>query len=160
METDDERFRRVATIFDAAGFLKTLGIRLERVGPDSCDTSLVVTPAHHQQHGYVHAGVVTTLADHTAGGAARAAVPPGSDVLTLELKINFLLPGRGDRLEAHGRTLRAGRRIVVSESEVFEVSGGERRLVAKCLSTLTVLPERSPKSPRRSRSANHSEGFG
>jgi uncharacterized protein (TIGR00369 family) len=142
IETDEERFRRVASIFDAAGFLHTLGIRLDAVGPDWCETSLTVTPAHQQQHGYVHAGVVTTLADHTAGGAARAAVPPGSDVLTLELKINFLLPGRGERLESRGRTLRAGRRIVVSESEVFEVAGGDRRLIAKCLSTLTVLEER------------------
>jgi uncharacterized protein (TIGR00369 family) len=142
VETDVERFRRVATIFDAAGFLSTLGIRLERVGPDSCETSLAITPAHHQQHGYIHAGVITTLADHTAGGAARAAVPPGFDVLTLELKINFLLPGRAARLEARGHTLRAGRRIVVSESEVFEVDGAERRLIAKCLSTLTVLGER------------------
>jgi uncharacterized protein (TIGR00369 family) len=142
VETDEERFRRVAAIFDAAGFLATLGIRLERVGPDSCETSLAITPAHHQQHGYIHAGVIATLADHTAGGAARAAVAPGSDVLTLELKINFLLPGRAHRLEAHGRTLRAGRRIVVSESEVFEVDGAERRLIAKCLSTLTVLNER------------------
>lgn len=143
IETDEERFGRVASIFDAAGFLRTLGIRLESVGPDWCETSLMVTPAHQQQHGYVHAGVITTLADHTAGGAARAAVAPGSDVLTLELKINFLLPGRTDRLEARGRTLRAGRRIIVSESEVFEAAAGaERRLIAKCISTLTVLDER------------------
>ena len=142
VETDEERFRRVATIFDAAGFLHTLGIRLEGVGPDWCETSLTVTPAHQQQHGYVHAGVITTLADHTAGGAARAAVPPGYDVLTLELKINFLLPGRGERLVARGRTLRAGRRIIVSETEVFEIDGAERRLIAKLSSTLTVLEER------------------
>jgi uncharacterized protein (TIGR00369 family) len=141
-ETDEARFKRVASIFDAAGFLQTLGIRLDRVGPDWCQTSLTVTDAHRQQHGYVHAGVVTTLADHTAGGAARAAIPPGKDVLTLELKINFLLPGRGGRLEALGRTLRAGRRIVVSEVEVFEVAAGTRELIAKLVSTLTVLDER------------------
>lgn len=148
IETDEERFTRVASIFDAAGFLHTLGIRLEGVGPDWCETSLMVTPAHQQQHGYVHAGVITTLADHTAGGAARAAVAPGSDVLTLELKINFLLPGRSQRLEARGRTLRAGRRIIVSESEVFEAeAGAERRLIAKCISTLTVLDERPFAAP-------------
>jgi len=38
-----------------------------------------------------------------------AAMPPGRDVLTLELKINFLRPGRGDRLVSRGRVLRAGR---------------------------------------------------
>ena len=77
-ETEDERFLRVAAIFDAAGFLHTLGVRLDAVGPGSCQTSLALTPALLQQHGFAHAGVVTTLADHTAGGAAKAAVPSGA----------------------------------------------------------------------------------
>jgi len=141
-ETDTERYRRVSAIFESAGFLHTLGVRLEAVGPGTCVTSLALTPALKQQHGFTHAGVVTTLADHTAGGAARAALPPGRDVLTLELKINFLRPGRGDRLVARGRTLRAGRTVVVSESEVFAVADGEEELIAKLLSTLTVLDER------------------
>jgi len=141
-ETDDERFRRVAAIFDAARFLDTLGIRLEAVGPGSCETSLRLTPALLQQHGFAHAGVVTTLADHTAGGAAKAAVPPGRDVLTLELKINFLRPGRGDRLVARGRVLSAGRTSVVSESEVFAFADREEQLIAKLMSTLTVFDQR------------------
>ena len=146
-ESDDERFRRVAAIFEPAGFLKTLGVRLEAVGPDWCETSLPLSPALHQQHGFAHAGVITTLADHTAGGAARAAVPPGRDVLTLELKINFLRPGRGERLIARGRTLRAGRHTVVSESEVFAVAEGKEVLIAKLSSTLTVLDERPFAAP-------------
>ena len=79
---------------------------------------------------------------HTAGGAAKAAVPPGRDVLTLELKVNFLRPGRGDRLVARGRVLRAGRTSVVSESEVFAVADGEEQLIAKLMSTLTVFDQR------------------
>ena len=142
VESDEERFRRVAAIFEPAGFLRTLGVRLEAVGPDWCETSLTLSPALHQQHGFAHAGVITTLADHTAGGAARASVPPGRDVLTLELKINFLRPGRGEQLVARGRTLRAGRHTVVSESEVFAVAEGEEVLIAKLSSTLTVLDER------------------
>ena len=141
-ETDEARHARVAAIFHSAGFLSTLGIALDAVGPDWCETSLTITDAHRQQHGYVHAGVVTTLADHTAGGAARAALPPGKDVLTLELKINFLLPGRSGRLEARGRTLRAGRTVAVAESEVFAVSDTGRELIAKLVSTLAVLDER------------------
>jgi uncharacterized protein (TIGR00369 family) len=69
-----------------------------------------VADCHRQQHGYVHAGVMTTLADHRAGGAARAAVAAGNDVLTVEFKINFLAPARGRRLTAAGRTLGPGAR--------------------------------------------------
>jgi uncharacterized protein (TIGR00369 family) len=146
-ETDDQRYRRVAAIFDAAGFLDTLGIHLDAVGPGHCETSLRLTPALLQQHGFAHAGVVTTLADHTAGGAAKSAVAPGRDVLTLELKINFLRPGRGERLVARGRVLRAGRTSIVSESEVFAVADGEEQLIAKLMSTLTVFDQRPLATP-------------
>lgn len=141
-ESDNDRFRRVAMIFEAASFLKVLGVRLEAVGPGTCETSLDISDAHRQQHGYVHAGVVATLADHSAGGAARAALPAGKDVLTLEFKVNFLLPGRGGQLQAKGHALRAGRSTVVSESEVFEIIGAERRLIAKLVSTLLIIDER------------------
>ena len=131
-ETNEARHARVAAIFHSAGFLSTLGIALDAVGPDWCETSLTITDAHRQQHGYVHAGVVTTLADHTAGGAARAALPARqgrADAGTEDL--NFLLPGRSGRLEARGRTLRAGRTVAVAESEVFAVSDTGRELIRK-----------------------------
>lgn len=136
-----DHFAHVAPIFEDAAFVGHLGIELTAAGPGWCETALTTRDAHLQQHGFVHAGVVTTLADHTAGGAARAAVPPGSDVLTIEFKINFLRPAPSGRLVAIGRTLRAGKRIVVAESEVMAVQGEERVLVAKLISTLTVIPQ-------------------
>ena len=132
----------VAPIFEDAAFANHLGIVLKAAGPGWCETALVAQDAHLQQHGFVHAGVVTTLADHTAGGAARAAVPPGSDVLTIEFKMNFLRPATGRHFVAKGKTLRAGKRIAVAESEVYAVDGGEPMLVAKCISTLSVMPQR------------------
>ena len=128
----------VQNIFDKAAFIRHLGIELVRVGDGSCETRLRTKPEHGQQHGHVHAGVVTTLADHTAGGAARASVAEGHDVLTIEFKINFLRPGSGPKLRAIGKTLRAGKNIAVAESEVFD---GEM-LIAKCTSTLAVIKPR------------------
>ncbi len=141
-DTSQDFVGHVAPIFEDAAFVRHLGIVLVAAGPGSCETSLVVRDAHLQQHGFVHAGVITTLADHTAGGAARAAVPAGSDVLTIEFKMNFLRPARGGHFTCTGRTLRAGQRIVVAESEVYSADSGERTLVAKCISTLTVMPQR------------------
>jgi uncharacterized protein (TIGR00369 family) len=134
-------FEHVAPIFIDAAFVTDLGIALNDVGPGWCETSLTVMPKHLQQHGHVHAGVITTLADHTAGGAAKAAVPPGSDVITIEFKMNFLRPARGQHLTCRGETLRAGKNIVVSESQVFAGEGQSRQLVAKCTSTLAVIPQ-------------------
>ena len=133
-------FQHVEPIFAKAAFANHLGIILQAVGPGWCETSLSIAPAHLQQHGHVHAGVITTLADHTCGGAARAAVPIGSDVITIEFKVNFLRPVRGRHLTCRGETLRAGRNIIVTESEVFEGEGATRQRVAKCTSTLAVIP--------------------
>jgi uncharacterized protein (TIGR00369 family) len=132
----------VLPIFEDAAFVRDLGITLVDAGPGWCETALHARDTHLQQHGFLHAGVVTTLADHTAGGAARAAVPPGSDVLTIEFKMNFLRPARTRHLACVGRTLRAGKSVVVAESEVFSVDGSERTLVAKCISSLSVIPQR------------------
>lgn len=140
-EESDEVFRHVEPIFQDAAFVHDLGITLTAAGHGWCETSLDVADRHLQQHGFAHAGVITTLADHTAGGAARAAVPPGSDVLTIEFKINFLRPVTDRRLVARGRTLQAGRKIVVAESEVFAGTDDPPRLVAKCVSTLVVIPQ-------------------
>jgi uncharacterized protein (TIGR00369 family) len=125
----------VHSIFTKAEFIRHLGIELVSVGEGTCETRLSIKPEHGQQHGHIHAGVITTLADHTAGGAARAAVAAGFDVLTIEFKINFLKPGSGKELRAKGKALRAGRSIAVAESEVYD---GEA-LIAKCTSTLAVI---------------------
>jgi uncharacterized protein (TIGR00369 family) len=137
-----QRFRRVEKIFTDAVFIAHLGIKLDKVGKGWCETSLDVSGAHAQQHGFVHAGVLTTLADHSCGGAAKAAVGAKEDVITVEFKINFLRPARGQRLSARGQTLRAGKNVVVTESEVYSHEAGGKLLVAKCLSTLVVIPQR------------------
>jgi uncharacterized protein (TIGR00369 family) len=140
-ENDPDVFQHVEPIFHDAAFIRHLGITLEAAGHGWCRTSIAVGPDHLQQHGFVHAGVITTLADHTAGGAARAAVAPGIDVITIEFKINFLKPAKSDTLAATGQVLRAGKTIIASESEVYAMSTDGPALVAKCMSTLAVIPQ-------------------
>ncbi|MGH9557345.1 MAG: PaaI family thioesterase [Terriglobales bacterium] len=128
----------VRNIFEKADFLRYLGVELTSVGEDWCESQLAVRDHHRQQHGFIHAGVLATLADHTAGGAARA-VSGDRDVITIEFKINFLRPAVGERLRCRARVLRAGKSIVVSEAEVFALKDGEEKLVAKATETLSVI---------------------
>jgi uncharacterized protein (TIGR00369 family) len=138
--SSQEIFDHVQAIFGDAAFVAHLGIKLEAAGQGWCETSLVVAPEHMQQHGYAHAGVVTTLADHTCGGAARSGVAAGADVITIELKINFLRPATAPRLRARGQTLKTGRTVIVVESEVRSADE-PNVLIAKCMSTLAVIPQ-------------------
>jgi uncharacterized protein (TIGR00369 family) len=104
------------------------------------ETVCPVRPEHRQQDGFVHAGVLATLADHTAGYAAYTLVPQDRRILTIEFKINFLKPAVGDRVLCRARVLSPGRTILVAESEVFAIDSGADRLVAKATVTLMAVP--------------------
>ena len=132
--------RRVRALFDKARFLSHLGVRVGGVGDGWCESALDVAPHHLQQDDYVHAGVVATLADHTAGGAACTQVAAEQTVLTIEFKVNLLRPAVGGGLLCRSTVLRGGRTLIVCESEVFARRGAEEKLVAKATVTLAVVP--------------------
>jgi uncharacterized protein (TIGR00369 family) len=132
-------------IFRAAPFIMSLGIELESVSHGQCHTTLRLRPEHLQQTGVVHAGVIATMADHTAGGAAGSVLERGSYPLTVEFNVNLLRAASGDRLTCHSRVLKAGRTLVVAESEVFACVNAEDVLVAKATVTLAVRRREEPR---------------
>src|SRR5215470_19311379 len=130
----------VEQIFRDAQFVQSLGIELTSWGKGWCETRVTVLPAHRQQHGFIHAGVLMTLADHTCGGAAASTMPEDRDVITVENKISFLRPASGEKLICRAEVLRAGRNLVFVEAEVTVESAGGPMMVAKASSTLAVVP--------------------
>ncbi len=123
-------------------FLAHLGVRVTSTSFGECETSLELKPEHAQQNGYAHAGVLVTLADHTAGAAACTQLSAGQGVLTIELKINFLRPAEGTHLRCVAQALRVGKTIAVVESSVFagDAQATPNKLVAKAMITLAVVP--------------------
>ena len=136
---DDAKASLVKRIFEQAQFVRSLGIELIAFGDGWCETRVVVTPTLEQQHGFVHAGVLMTLADHTCGGAAATMVPEGQDVITVENKVSFLRPASGAVLFCRAEVLRAGKRLIFTEGEVMVERDGKRVIVAKASSTLAVI---------------------
>ena len=136
-ENNDDLVRQ---IFDNARFVQSLGMELISFGKGWCETRVQVVPVLKQQHGFVHAGVVMTLADHTCGGAAATTAPAGHDVITVENKVSFLRPASGSVLFCRAQVLRAGKSLVFVEAEVAVERATERVLVAKASSTLAVIP--------------------
>ena len=141
MSDEDSALReRIARIFTAAPFVGELGIELVDLGPGWCQTALPIERRHLQHGGVAHAGVISSLADHTAGAAAQTHCGPGEMVVTAEFKINLLRPGTGQRLECRAQVLKAGRSLHVVEAEVYGQRGDERVLVAKFNATMAVIP--------------------
>jgi uncharacterized protein (TIGR00369 family) len=132
-QVDPAAADRVRALFSDASFMRWLGARVDSIAPGMVLTSLEVRPDHLQQDGFVHAGVLTTLADHTAGAAAGTT---SNRPLTIELKINLLRPAKGPFLRCRATVLKPGKTITVAESEVHD---GDK-LVAKAMVTLSVAP--------------------
>ena len=116
--------------------MRMLGATLLRVEPGAVDIKLPFREDLTQQHGYVHAGVLTSIADTACGYAALTLMGEGSDVLTVEFKINLLRPGRGEVFVAQGRVLRPGRTVTVSRGDVYAESAEGSALVATMLATI------------------------
>lgn len=122
-------------------FMRTLGATLETVAPGEVAITFDFQEALCQQNGFLHAGVLASTADSACGYAALTLAPEGTDVLSVEFKINLLAPARGARFLAAARVLRAGRTLTAATAEVFAFAGGERTLVA--VLTATIISRRS-----------------
>jgi uncharacterized protein (TIGR00369 family) len=123
-------------------FMTALGARLERVEPGVVSVRVPFSAEHAQQNGFLHAGVLASVADSACGYAALSVVPPQHDVLAVEFKINLLRPATARNFVAEARVLRAGRTLVVSFAEVWGESDSGRDLVATMLSTVIARPLR------------------
>ena len=133
---DEARIRR---LYLRAPFVRDLGMTLDGAGPGWCEASLAVEERHLQQDGFVHAGVVTTLADHTGGGAGWTCTTEGQTVLTVEFKISLVRPATGGRLRCRAEVVRAGRTLIFTEATVFAVDADGEKLVARLSQTLAVV---------------------
>jgi uncharacterized protein (TIGR00369 family) len=115
---------------------------LTRVEPGVVEITLPYRADLTQQHGYVHAGIVTTIADSASGYAAYTLMPPESDVLAVEFKVNLLRPAKGELFVARAEVIKPGKTLTVVRADVVATSGAEDRLlVATMQGTMMRLPK-------------------
>jgi uncharacterized protein (TIGR00369 family) len=132
--------KNVRASFGLQGALRAMGAGIERVEPGLVEIVLPFGEHLTQQNGFVHAGVITTIADSACGYAAATVAPVGANVLTVEFKINLLAPACGRLFRAVGRALRGGKRLTICQGDVFAEKEGEsdRIHVAVMLATMNV----------------------
>jgi uncharacterized protein (TIGR00369 family) len=132
---------RVRATFARQLYMTTIGAELVRVAPGEVDIALPFRADLTQQHGYLHAGVVTAIVDTACGCAAYTLMPAGSAVLSVEYKVNLLAPSVGEQMLARGRVLRPGRTLTVCSGEVVAITGdgGEEKTVVAMLATMMRL---------------------
>lgn len=122
--------------FAAQSIMQLIGAELTLVEPGVVEISLPYRKDLTQQDGYLHAGIITTIADSAAGYAAFSIMPVGSGVLSVEFKVNLLRPAQGESFLARAEVLKPGKTLTVVRADVFAIQEAERTLIATMLGTM------------------------
>lgn len=141
MEARDPRYaEKVRESFAKQSFMSTLKAEVISVEPGRVEIGVDNWPGLQQQHGFVHAGVTTTLLDNACGYAAISLKPAGIEVLTIELKVNLLNPGRGERMVARAQVLKDGRQVTVVQADAYGIQAdGSEVHVATMLASMMAF---------------------
>lgn len=130
---------KITASFNAQGLMATLGAELVAVADGEVRIALPFSRQLSQQHGYIHAGAITSIVDSACGYAALTKAPPEREVVTAEFKVNFMRPAVGDRFLAIGRVQNAGRQLAVCTGEVRAFSGATYKVIALMQATMVYV---------------------
>ena len=134
---------RVRDSFARQKVMAAIGAELTRVAAGNVEIEMPFNDAFTQQHGFLHAGIVSTALDSACGYAAYSLMPPDAAVLTIEFKVNLLAPGKGERFLFRGSVTKPGRTIIVADGQAYAFdSDGEAKLFATMTGTIMTVRDR------------------
>ncbi len=138
--TDTGDFReRIRRSFASQGAMGMLGAELAQVGPSMVEVEMAFDPKLTQQHGFLHAGVISAALETTCTYAAYTTIAPEESVLTIEFKVNLMSPGRGERFLFRGEITKPGSTIIVADGRGYAISDGPAKLIASMTSTMMII---------------------
>jgi uncharacterized protein (TIGR00369 family) len=133
---------KVRASFARQQAMHTIGATLTRVEPGSTEIVLPYRSDLTQQHGFIHAGIVTAVLDSACGYAAFSLMPADAAVLTVEFKVNLLAPAKGELIKVRADVKRPGQTVTVCTADAWAVEDGAGRLVATMLATVMCVQGR------------------
>lgn len=131
---------RVRASFARQQMMATLGAHIDEVQKGYCCIHAPILDLARQQHGYGHAALTFAVGDSAAGYAALSLLDEAHEVVTAEMKISLMAPARGARLEAQGRVLRPGKRLLTVQADVYACDGDHKTHIAVLLGTMVAVP--------------------
>lgn len=134
---------RVRASFERQQIMKTMGAEMIRVNAGEVEIEMPYRPELTQQHGFLHAGIISTALDSACGYAAYSLMPVDAAVLTIEFKVNLLSPGRGERFHFRGSVTKPGRTIIVADGQAYAYDAeSNAKLIATMTATIMVVSGR------------------
>ena len=139
----DAAFReRVKSSFDRQQCMASIGIVISMIEPGMVELTMPYSELYTQQHGFIHAGIISTAMDSACGYAAFSLMPVEAAVLTVEYKINFLAPAKGEDFIFRAEVVKPGRTLTLCESRAFAITAGEEKLIATMSGTMMAIFDR------------------
>ncbi len=142
IKADSGYKERVTESFSRQEMMKTINTSIIAIRPGEIELEFPYQSNLTQQHGFIHAGIVSTVLDTACGYAAFSLMPENAAVLTIESKINFLSPAKGELFQAVAKVVKPGKNITVTNGELFSYSEGNRKLVATMAGTIMSVYDR------------------
>jgi uncharacterized protein (TIGR00369 family) len=123
--------------------MATIGAELTLVEQGTVEIELAFDARLTQQHGFLHAGIISAALDAAGTYAAYSVIDPDASILTIEFKVNLLSPGRGERFLFRGSVTKPGRTIIVADGQAYAYGAdGEARLIATMTGTMMAISGR------------------
>ena len=129
--------------FSRQGLMAALGIRLHSVNPGEVRLRFDSAENLTQHHGFVHAGVIGSVLDSACGWASQTLMPAGTEVLTVEYKLNLLRPAAGAHFEGRGTVVRAGTTLTAAEAAFYTIDDPDRLIATMTATLIGVRPQSS-----------------
>ena len=143
-EPQDPDFReRVRASFARQQVMATLGIEISHLEAGEVHLTMLPNPAYTQQHGFMHAGIITTALDSACGYAAFTLMPAEAAILTVEFKTNLLAPAKGEHFIFRAHVIKPGRTLTICDARAFAVEAGKEKLIATMTGTLMAITGRA-----------------
>lgn len=134
---------RVRHSFARQKVMEAIGVELTRVEAGTVELEMAHRADLTQQHGFLHAGIISTALDSACGYAAYSLMPEDAAVLTIEFKVNLLSPGKGERFLFRSTVTKPGRTIIVADGQAYAYDGdGNAKMIATMTATIMVVSGR------------------
>ena len=139
-EPKDSAFReKVKSSFDRQQCMATLGIEISKIEPGMIELIMPYAEPYTQQHGFIHAGIISTALDSACGYAAFSLMPLEAAVLTVEYKINLLAPAKGEDFIFRAEVVKPGRTLTLCDARAYGRTAGSKQLIATMSGTMMAL---------------------
>lgn len=142
-EPDSEIVTAIQDSFSKQGLMATIGAKLHLVASGEVRLRIEASESLTQHHGFLHAGIIGTILDSSCGWASQTLMPLGTEVLTVEYKLNLLRPAAGAQFEGRGTVLRAGTTLTAAEAAFYTTDNPDRLIATMTATLIGVRPQSS-----------------